>query len=117
MSIVFVRRFGLVGAAMGSLVSAVVITAGVLFPAACRRVDLRLGELVGRAVWPALWPSFVPAMLLLLIRPYIAGHIILMLMAGGVATVLHGATFITLALAPLDRALYAQRLGSLLGRT
>ena len=117
LSIVFVRWFGLVGAATGSLVSAVVITAGVMFPAACRRVDLRLGELVRRAVWPPLWPSFVPAILLVLVRPYVSGHIFLILMAGGAAMVVHIATFVMLALAPLDRALYVQQLRNLLGRT
>jgi O-antigen/teichoic acid export membrane protein len=59
LSIALVRGFGLPGVALGTLLPLAASTGFVVFPAACRRVDLPPWRLVVYSVLPALWPAAV----------------------------------------------------------
>ena len=56
-SIALVRPLGLIGVALGTLIPLACSTFFVVYPAACRRVELPLRTLAGTAIWPALWPA------------------------------------------------------------
>jgi O-antigen/teichoic acid export membrane protein len=56
-SVALVRPLGLPGVALGTLIPVACSTFLVVYPAACRRVDLPLSTLMAKAIWPALWPA------------------------------------------------------------
>lgn len=68
LSLLLVQWYGLVGVAIGTLVPLVAISLMVIFPAACRRVEMRRFEVIRNAVWPAAWPALVMAGFLLITR-------------------------------------------------
>lgn len=68
LSLLLVQWYGLVGVAVGTLIPLMAISLLVVFPAACRRVQLRRSEVLRKAVWPATWPALVMAGFLLITR-------------------------------------------------
>jgi len=59
LSLLWIRRFGLIGQAYGTLIPVAVTSALILWPAACRRVGIGTMEAFRTAVWPTLWPVLV----------------------------------------------------------
>src|SRR5687768_13169062 len=59
LSVLLVRSYGLIGVAIGTLIPILVISMFVVFPAACRRVDLPVFTVARMSVWPAMWPAIV----------------------------------------------------------
>src|SRR5687768_6405582 len=59
LSVLLVRVYGLIGVAIGTLIPILVISMFVVFPAACRRVDLPVFTVARMSVWPAMWPAIV----------------------------------------------------------
>ena len=59
LSAALVRRFGLVGVAVGTLIPIAFSAIFIIFPAACRRVQLPVSRALRHAVWPAAWPAVV----------------------------------------------------------
>ena len=68
LSLLLVQWYGLVGVAVGTLIPLVTVALLVVFPAACRRVQLKRSEVIRKAVWPAIWPAVVMAGFLLITR-------------------------------------------------
>ena len=56
-SVALVGPLGLRGVAWGTLIPVACSTLFVVYPAACRRVQLPLRSLMMQAIWPALWPA------------------------------------------------------------
>ncbi len=115
MSAALVRSFGLTGVAIGTLVPVAIASICVLFPDACRRVELPVGHAFRRAVWPAAWPAFVTAVALTAIRPYLRMGLLGVAAGGAVASLLYVALFV-LAVGRRDRQEYTARLWELVGR-
>jgi O-antigen/teichoic acid export membrane protein len=65
LSVLLVRRYGLIGVAIGTLIPMIVISMFVVFPAACRRVELPVFTVVRKSVWPAVWPAIAMAAFIL----------------------------------------------------
>ena len=59
LSVVLIRPLGLVGVALGTLIPVSASTLFVLYPAACRRVNLPVGRCLIQGILPALWPSAI----------------------------------------------------------
>lgn len=70
LSLLLVQWYGLVGVAVGTLIPLMSVSLLVVFPAACRRVEMRRSEVVRKAVWPAAWPALVMAGFLLITRNF-----------------------------------------------
>ena len=68
LSVLLVQWHGLVGVAAGTLVPIALISCLVIFPAACRRVNVGRVAVVRHSVWPAFWPAMVMAAFLLVTR-------------------------------------------------
>ena len=61
LSVLLVRWYGLIGVAIGTLIPMVVFSMFVVFPVACRRVQLSRWSVIRQSVWPAAWPALVMA--------------------------------------------------------
>jgi O-antigen/teichoic acid export membrane protein len=116
LSVILVRRMGLIGVALGTLISLALVSIFVLFPAACKRVQLSKREALRTAVFPALWPAVVMASVLAITRnivnvnlPAIAGEAI-------VAGFIYLAVFLMLAIDREERRWYIAKLKQLLKR-
>jgi O-antigen/teichoic acid export membrane protein len=59
LSVALVRPLGLVGVALGTLIPVAGSAVFVLYPAACRRVNVSIWRPVIHAFWPALWPAVI----------------------------------------------------------
>jgi O-antigen/teichoic acid export membrane protein len=116
LSVILVRRMGLIGVALGTLISLALVSIFVLFPAACKRVQLAKREALRTAVFPALWPAVVMASVLAITRnivnvnlPAIAGEAI-------IAGFIYLAVFLMLAIDREERRWYIAKLRQLLKR-
>ncbi len=117
LSIVFVRWFGLVGVALGTLIPVAVFHAVVFFPAACRRVEIPVAEAVRKAVWPALWPAVPTMAFLWLVRDSVGPHLVLLGATAFAAAALYEAVFLWGAVPTDDRRWYLEKINGLLRRT
>jgi O-antigen/teichoic acid export membrane protein len=115
MSAALVGPLGLVGVAVGTLIPVAVASIGVLFPDACRRVELPVGHAFRRAVWPAVWPALVTGAVLEGLRPYLGAGAVAVASGSALASVLYVALFV-LAVGRRDREQYLVRLLELAGR-
>jgi len=113
LSIALVGRFGLAGVAIGTLVPVFLVSAFVLFPAGCRRVELPIVQVFAEALWPALWPAGVMAAYVLLTAPLVGRSLpavgIEMVVAAGV----YGMTFLFFGISSLERRFYFSKLAAL----
>jgi O-antigen/teichoic acid export membrane protein len=116
LSIALIRPLGLVGVALGTLIPVSIGTIFVLYPAACRRVDLPLSRPLGHAIWPAMWPGAVMVALMWLTRsqvPIGLTGVALHLAGGGLV---YAALFLGVAIGTGERRLYWTKLRGLLAR-
>jgi len=106
LSVVAIRFYGLAGVALGTLIPVGIAAAFILFPAACRRVELGLVRTLRVAVWPALWPAGVMAAVVHVAAP-LAGtnlyRLAMLLVLGGLT---YEAVFFGAALSPVERRFY-----------
>lgn len=114
LSAVLVRPFGLDGVAWGTLAPIAFSSIFVLFPAACRRVELPVLQAVRRAVWPAVWPAAVCGLLLLGTSRISSGTLLAVLVQAAGAGLLYELLFFGVAVGRADRAQYVGKLKQLL---
>jgi O-antigen/teichoic acid export membrane protein len=115
MSAALVGPFGLAGVAIGTLIPVAVASMGVLFPDACRRVELPVVQAFRRSVWPAVWPATITGLGLMALRPYLGVRIIGVVAGSAAAAALYVFLFI-LAVGRRDRRQYTARFWELCGR-
>ena len=116
LSIVLIRPFGLEGVAYGTLIPIAVSAIFILFPAACRRVGLSLGEAVRHSVFPALWPAFIVGMVLAMTRHISSGTLLAVVLQASGGGLLYLALFFVIAIGRRDRAMYHAKFVELIGR-
>ena len=115
LSIALVRKFGLIGVAVGTLIPLAVVSIFVLFPAACRRVDLSLTKAMTQAIWPALWPVIPMALLLALTRNLVGASLSFILIQSVGAGALYALVFLWLAVGRQERMWYFDKIKRILG--
>jgi O-antigen/teichoic acid export membrane protein len=115
MSAALVRPMGLNGVAIGTLIPVAIASIGVLFPDACRRVELPVLHAFRRAVWPAAWPAVLTGIALTFLRPYLAFGILGVMAGAAMAGAFYTALFV-IAVGRRDRQQYTARLWELAGR-
>ena len=114
-SALLVKPYGLVGVAFGTLAPVAVTTIFVLFPAACRRVDLPVGRALRFAVWPGLWPAVVVAIALQGVKLVSPGTLLAVLAEATFAALLYLALF-AIAIGRRDRIGYISKALAIMGR-
>jgi len=114
LSIAMVRPLGLMGVALGTLVPVALSSVFLLFPLACRRVELSVWSAVARGVWPAVWPGLLMAAFIVVSRPLVPTTLIAVALECVAAGLLYGATFLFFSLNSLERHFYIGKLGQML---
>ena len=116
LSAALIKPFGLVGVAYGTLIPIALSAAFILFPAACRRVGLPIGDALMHSVIPAVWPAFVVGLVLTVTRGISSGTLLAVVLQAVGGGVLYLALFFAVAIGRRDRALYTAKAMELLGR-
>ena len=106
LSVVLVRWYGLIGVAIGTLIPMVVFSMFVVFPAACRRVELSRWTVFRQSVWPAAWPALVMTAFILLARQYGDGSWSWMFVQAILAAGIYAALFMRFAISRSERDWY-----------
>jgi O-antigen/teichoic acid export membrane protein len=106
LSVLLVRVYGLIGVAIGTLIPMMVTSMFVVFPAACRRVQLSVFKVVQKSVWPATWPAMVMGGFVLLTRGSIAGSWGLIVLQSLVAAIIYAGLFLLFAISRNERDWY-----------
>jgi O-antigen/teichoic acid export membrane protein len=113
LSLLWIRRFGLVGQAMGTLVPIAAGSMFVLWPAACRRVGIDVIAAFRQSVWPALWPVAAPILVLLPLRDGLPHRLSAVAIAAGLGVASYLITFLALAVNAEQRRRYGSRIAEL----
>jgi O-antigen/teichoic acid export membrane protein len=116
MGIAVVRSLGLPGVAIATLVPVGIASTVVLFPAACRRVELPIWRALGQAVWPALWPAVVMAAFVLATRDLIPVTLPAVAAEIAAACAVYGIVFIFFGISARHRHLYLSKAAELMHR-
>lgn len=116
LSILLVRRFGLVGVAWGTLVPIACSALFILYPASCRRAGISLRRGLVQAVFPALWPAFAVGLVLALTRNISSGTFLAVAVHAAAGSALYLALFFGVAIGKHDRAFYTARAAQLIRR-
>ncbi|HKP13008.1 MAG TPA: oligosaccharide flippase family protein, partial [Blastocatellia bacterium] len=116
LSILLVRRYGLVGVALGTLIPLSAVSVLVVFPAACRRIGLSIRSAVRAAVAPALWPALPAVALAFGVRSLTGEGLLPAAAQAFIAVLSYGLTFFGLALGRRERGWYLDNLKQLFRR-
>ncbi|HUE83080.1 MAG TPA: oligosaccharide flippase family protein [Pyrinomonadaceae bacterium] len=106
LSVLLVRVYGLIGVAIGTLIPMILISMFVVFPVACRRVDLSVLTVVRKSVWPATWPAILMGGFVLLTRGRIQSSWSLLILQSFVAAVIYAGLFLLFAISRHERDWY-----------
>ena len=106
LSLLWIRRYGLVGQAYGTLLPVAFSSVFVLWPAACRRVGLGVTDAFRRAVWPTVWPLLVMAAVVVPMRNALPANMFAVAATGAAGAITYVATFLALAVKRDERQLY-----------
>jgi O-antigen/teichoic acid export membrane protein len=115
-SVALVRRMGLIGVALGTLIAVAIGSVFVLFPAACRGVGLNKREAVQTAIVPALWPAIVMALFLAITRNLASVNLASIGVQAILAGLIYLTVFLTLAIGREQRKWYFSKARQLLKR-
>jgi O-antigen/teichoic acid export membrane protein len=115
LSILLIRRFGLPGVAVATLVPATIRAATVTVPVACARVGISVWRYVVLAIWPALWPGLLVLAGLALVRDD-ATSLVKAIAFGALAGLVYLSLFLGVAIGRRDRHRYVGKLRSLTRR-
>jgi O-antigen/teichoic acid export membrane protein len=116
LSVLLVRFYGLVGVALGTLIPMIVIAMLVVFPAACRRVNLSVWTVARQSVWPAMWPALVMAGFVVLTRGRIHGSWSLLVFQSFLAAVIYVGLFSMFAISRNERSWYFNKVKEIFRR-
>jgi O-antigen/teichoic acid export membrane protein len=115
LSAALIKPYGLVGVAVGTLIPVAFSSIFVLFPAACRRVEVPVLAAFRQAVWPTAWPTLVVGALLLVSRHFTPAGLGFVVIEAAAAGLLYVGLFIA-AVGRHDRQQYAAKIWELTGR-
>jgi O-antigen/teichoic acid export membrane protein len=113
LSVVLVNVLGIVGVALGTVIPALAIAAFVIFPVACREVDLSVLDGYRLVVWPALWPAVFVIAALAYTRHAIPLRLIAVLAHLGGGAVMYAALFFAFGLDREERQWFTRKLTEL----
>lgn len=116
LSVAMVSRFGLPGVAVAAFVPLVIVSAFVVFPAACHRVGLSVVDGWTKAVWPALWPALIMVLFVTVTRSHVGDSLIAIAFEIGTAGVIYLGTFAFFGISAAERRFYLTRLGEITAR-
>jgi O-antigen/teichoic acid export membrane protein len=116
LSVLFVRVYGLIGVAIGTLIPMLVFSMFVVFPAACRRVEMPVFTVLRKSVWPATWPAMLMGLFIALTRGGIEGSWSLLFLQSLVAAAIYAGLFLSFAINRNERDWYFNKIKEILKR-
>jgi O-antigen/teichoic acid export membrane protein len=116
LSVLFVRWWGLLGVALGTLIPTAASAVLVLYPAACRRAGLPLRAAAQHAIAPTVWPALVMFMGLIVLAELIPPGTLLAVMLHAAAGAALYVGLFAVAIGRRGRATYTAKARQLLGR-
>jgi O-antigen/teichoic acid export membrane protein len=114
LSVALVRRWGLAGVAIGTLVPVASATL-ILVPSACRLVRLPIRRMLVESVWPALWPAAPMVAYVALTRPFFGLSLPAVALEMILSAGIYAAAFLGLAISSSDRRRVVNKLVELTG--
>jgi O-antigen/teichoic acid export membrane protein len=117
LSVAVVRRLGLTGVALGTLAPVTVAAIFVVFPAACRRVQVPVRRALAEAVWPAVWPAAAMAAYVAATRPLIGQSLLAVGAEMIVAVCVYAIAFLILGISAAERRFYVSKALEFTART
>ena len=114
LSLMWIRSYGLVGQAFGTLVPVAATSIAILWPAACRRVGIGVGEAFRYAVWPTLWPLAAMAVVLIPLRDALPARLYAVAIAGAAGSLAYVVAFLAFAVKRHERQLYVAKVTELM---
>ena len=114
LGIALVRPMGLAGVAVATLIPVGAASMLVLFPAACRRVQMSLFSALREAVWPALWPAAVMSAYVLATRDLVPVSLFAVGVQLVVACGIYALVFVALGISAAQRHLYLSNVAALI---
>jgi O-antigen/teichoic acid export membrane protein len=115
LSVALVKSFGLVGVALGTLIPVCGAALFIMFPAACRRVELPLRRAFAVAIWPAAWPALVMTGYVVVTRPLLGVSMLAVAAQLLAAVTVYAITFLSFAISATERQLYLSKAFQLIG--
>jgi O-antigen/teichoic acid export membrane protein len=106
LSLLWIRPYGLVGQAMGTLLPVAFTSIFILWPAACHRVGLSVFGAFRQAVWPTLWPLAIMACIVVPLRNALPSRLYAVLLAGAAGSLCYAAVFLAFAVKRDERRIY-----------
>jgi O-antigen/teichoic acid export membrane protein len=116
LSIALVKPLGLSGVAIGTLIPIFVASSLILFPAACRRVEMPMWRALAEAVWPAAWPAAVMTLFVLATRDLVPTVLVAVAAEMVAAWAVYAAVFVFFGLTAEQRHSYLSKATELLRR-
>jgi O-antigen/teichoic acid export membrane protein len=116
LSIALIGPLGLPGVALGTLAPVSITSLLVIFPAACRRVELPIGRALAEAVWPALWPAGVMALYAAATLRYVGQTLPAVGAEMIAAAVVYAVTFLAFGVSAAERRFCISKAHALLSR-
>jgi O-antigen/teichoic acid export membrane protein len=114
LSIALVQPLGPMGVALGTLIPIALASGFVVFPLACRRVELPLTRALARGVWPSLWPGIVMAAFILSTRQLVPARLLAVGAEFAVAGLVYAVTFLLFSVSSAERHFYLEKLAQML---
>jgi O-antigen/teichoic acid export membrane protein len=116
LSIALVKPLALTGVALGTLLPVSAAGLFIIFPAACRRVELTLARALREAVWPAVWPAVPMAVYSIATLPFVPESLIAVAAHMASAAALYGGLFLFCAVPDRERQFYFAKAYELVSR-
>ena len=110
LSVAFVARYGLVGVALGTLIPLGIVAVFVLFPAACRSVNIPVAQALARGVWPSTWPALCMAAFVVISRNFMTSGLTGVALESIGAGLFYLILFLFLAIGPEERNWYLAKI-------
>ena len=114
LSLLWIRHYGLIGQAMGTLVPVALAAIFILWPAACRRVGVSVGAAFAQAVWPTIWPVLAMAAVIVPLRQVLPVRLWAVAAAAAIGAIVYFGTFLAFAVKSTERRLYMDKVNQLL---
>ena len=115
LSILLIKRYGLIGVAWGTLVPIAAASCFILYPASCRRVGISCRRALTESVLPAVWPAAAMGGVLYLTRSISSGTLLAVACQAVAGGVIYLALFFGMAISRRDRAYYIAKAAQLTG--
>jgi O-antigen/teichoic acid export membrane protein len=115
LSIALGWSLGLIGIALGTLVPLAIVSIFLLFPRACRRVEISQIDAFRHGIWPSIWPIIPVVAVIVIVRNYLEPSLINVAFQAVGGGLLYMIVFLWLAISRTERDWYVRKIKTFAG--